>query len=236
MSDDWTTAVHPHSDLQPIAPGLWWVKGSQKGMPLPRNMVVARLPDGRLWLHSVVCLDEARMAALDALGPVGFIVVPNGGHRLDAPRFHARYPDAKVLAPAVLRAKVEEVVPVNATCEEALPSVGVSLHLPEGTRGGELVYELPLEDEARALVFNDALGNGPKLTGFAGALISLLGSGGVLGTPRIVKLRYMADKALFRTFLKQLAEAGPWQALTVSHGDPVTANVADALRAAATRL
>jgi len=141
-----------------------------------------------------------------------------------------------VLAPAASRTKVEEVVPVHATCEEALPAVGVGLHVPEGTRGGELVYELPLEADGRALVFNDALGNGPKLTGFLGSLVNLLGSGGVLGTPRIVKLRYMADKARFRSFLEQLDLAGPWQALTVSHGDPVTVDIADALRAAATRV
>ena len=58
-----------------------------------------------------------------------------------------------MLAPAASRTKVEEVVPVHATCEEALPAVGVGLHVPEGTRGGELVYELPLEADGRALVY-----------------------------------------------------------------------------------
>ena len=37
-------------------------------MPLPRNMIVYRLGDGKLLLHSVVCLDEAGMKRLLALG------------------------------------------------------------------------------------------------------------------------------------------------------------------------
>ena len=90
-------------------------------------------------------------------------------------------------------------------------------------------------DGGKALIVNDLLGNGPKLTGFKGSLFNLLGSGGVLGVPRIVGFAFVADKQKVRAFLEKLAER-PWKAITVSHGDPVTADVSGRLRDAASRL
>ena len=87
----------------------------------------------------------------------------------------------------------------------------------------------------KALVFNDLLGNGPKLTGFKGAIFNLLGSGGTLGVPRIVGMMFVGDKKKVRAFLEKLAET-PWKVITVSHGNPVTADCSARLREAAARL
>jgi hypothetical protein len=113
---------------------LWWVRSAQAGMPLPRNMAVYRLPSGDLVLRSVVCLDAARMAALEALGTPKYMIVPNEGHRTDAPRYKQRYPAIKVLAPAGSRAKIEEVIPVEALCEDVLPGLGIVCHDPDGAK------------------------------------------------------------------------------------------------------
>ena len=64
----WSEHVLPHGELTSLAEGLWQVTGSLKNQPLPRNMVVWRMPDGGLLLHSVVALDDAGMHALEALG------------------------------------------------------------------------------------------------------------------------------------------------------------------------
>lgn len=236
MSDDWDAAVFPHGDLMQVASNLWWVKSEQAGMPLPRNMAVYRLPSGDLVLHSVVCLDAARMKALEALGTPKYMIVPNEGHRTDAPRYKKRYPGLKVLAPKGSRAKIEEVIPVEALCEDALPGVGIVCHDPPGAKppGHELVYEVEV-DGGKALIINDLLGNGPKLTGFKGAIFNLLGSGGVLGVPRIVRMMFVADASKVRSFLEGLA-ARQWKAITVSHGAAITDDCAGHLKRAAERL
>jgi hypothetical protein len=74
-------------------------------MELGGRMTVIRLPDGGLWVHSPVKLDVAVRQAVDALGPVRFLVAPNVMHHLFLGDWAAAYPSAKVLAPAGLRKK-----------------------------------------------------------------------------------------------------------------------------------
>lgn len=235
--NDWSSGVKPHGALTQIAPSVWWVKGSMKPMPLPRNMVVVRLGSGELVLHSVVCMDEAEMSALEALGTPRWMIVPSPGHRLDAPRYKARYPDLTVLAPSGARAKVEEVVAVDATCEEALPALGIACHAADGMKdpSAELAYEVDAGD-GKGLVLNDVLANGPKLGGVSGRLFNLLGSGGRFGTARFMRWVFVRDKRRLRAWVSALADAGPWSVITVSHGDPVTDRCGEALREAAARL
>lgn len=79
------------------------------GMDLGGRMTVLRLPDGGLWLHSPVKLDEDKRKAVDAVGPVRFLVAPNTMHHLALGDWAAAYPSAKVLAPAGLRAKRKDL-------------------------------------------------------------------------------------------------------------------------------
>jgi hypothetical protein len=87
----------PHGELSEIAPSLWQVEGSLP-MPLKRNMKVYRLGDGQLVLYSVVAMDEAGMAALEALGKPAVMIAPHPIHILDAPFYNQRYPDLTVIA------------------------------------------------------------------------------------------------------------------------------------------
>lgn len=235
MTNDWDSAVYPHGDLVALAPNLWRVQSAQKGMPLPRNMIVHRLASNDLVIHSAVCLDAPRMKALEALGTPKYMIVPNEGHRTDAPRYKARHPQIQVLAPAGSKKKIEEVIAVDATCEDVLPGLGIVCHSPDGTKppGHELVYEIDVEG-GKALVFNDLLGNGPKLTGFKGAIFNLLGTGGVLAPPRIVRFFFVDDRKKVRAFLERLAER-EWKVITVSHGDAITRECSAELRRAAER-
>ena len=58
-------------------------------------MTVIQLAGGGLWLHSPIRLDDALRAALDAMGPVRFIVAPNKAHHLFAKKCLAMYPQAR---------------------------------------------------------------------------------------------------------------------------------------------
>ncbi|MFP2962546.1 hypothetical protein ACLEPN_33435 [Myxococcus sp. 1LA] len=75
------------------------------GMDLGGRMTAVRLPDGGLWLHSPVRFSPEARAAVDALGPVRFLVAPNLMHHLHLQDWAAAYPDAKVAAPAALKRK-----------------------------------------------------------------------------------------------------------------------------------
>ncbi len=69
------------------------------------RMTAIRLPDGGLWVHSPVGFSPEARAAVDALGPVRFLVAPNLMHHLTLQDWAAAYPEAKVAAPAGLRKK-----------------------------------------------------------------------------------------------------------------------------------
>lgn len=238
--DAWETSVGAHGALEALAPNLHWVWALVPGAPVARNMVIHRLPDGSLWVHSCICLDAVQMAAVDALGPVRFIVVPNEGHRLDIRRWKKRYPEARVLAPRNARKKVEEVITVEQDCEDALPAIGVRFHVPDGMKEGyELVYEVDLEGGGRALVVNDVLSkrhpHGP--TGIGGAIGKIVGPpGGELGQARIVRFMFGKDRAAFRRFVEKLASVPDLRVLTTSHGPPIQGDVAAALRGALARV
>jgi Domain of unknown function (DUF4336) len=79
------------------------------GFDLGGRMTVVRLPEGGLWLHSPVKLDAAVRQAVDAVGPVRFLVAPNTMHHLSLGDWASAYPSARVLAPAGLRAKRKDL-------------------------------------------------------------------------------------------------------------------------------
>jgi hypothetical protein len=69
--------------------------GWQAGLvPIPVRMTVLRLRDGRLVLHSPIPISAELDVELDALGPVGFIVVPSAHGKFAAARRSASRPRA----------------------------------------------------------------------------------------------------------------------------------------------
>jgi hypothetical protein len=225
----------PHGDVESPVPGIWMVKGICR-FPLRRNMTIWKLPDGSLLLHSVVAMDEARLAQLDRLGKVSVLLVPFGGHRMDAVFYKHRYPTARVVAPAATRAKVEEVVSVDGTAEDELPRHGVKLHSLPGWKHGELAYEVGLPGGGRALVLSDVLANDDPLPGL-GAWFFRNVTGGIkdrrLGVARIMRKMMVTDRAAARAGVERLAAIPDLRFLSVAHGKPLTSDVPAAIREAA---
>jgi hypothetical protein len=115
-SSEWQ--VRSHEPIVKLADNLLWVRGSLPGMSLKRVMVVVRLAGGQLLIHNGIALDEPSMAEIERFGTPAFLVVPSGGHRLDALAYKKRYPALRVLAPSGSREKVERVIPVDGTYED----------------------------------------------------------------------------------------------------------------------
>ena len=95
----------PINTLKPVAPDVWIVDGPVIGMayfgfriPFTTRMTVVRLSDGSLWLHSPTPAEPALCEAIDALGPVRFLIAPNKIHYWWIGNWKSRYPEATTWA------------------------------------------------------------------------------------------------------------------------------------------
>lgn len=108
--------------LKPLAESLWHAEfvRSGPGMQAPCRMVVVRLPNGDLWLHSPVPIDDALAADLKSLGPVRHIVAPNGFHHLSLAACAQRYPRACLYGAPGLPGRLPSL-PFTATLTDQAP-------------------------------------------------------------------------------------------------------------------
>jgi hypothetical protein len=230
----WT--VLPHGPLEPLAENLWYVVGKLPRMDLCRTMTVARLRDGRLLLHSAIALDEAGMAALEALGEPSFLVVPSGYHRMDAPRYKARYPNIEVLCPRGSRRRVEQVLAVD-RCFEDCPrpdpgddSVAIE-YFDEGRRPEGIV--LVRSADGVTAIFNDVLFNIPHSKGLFwfvyGRLLGATGGPKITPIARYFLLRGETGRG-YKRWLEEAADLGEIVRLVPGHGDVVGEGACDILR------
>jgi hypothetical protein len=223
----------PHGPLIKLQENLWQVEGKLPKMALERRMCVAKLDGGGLVIHSAVTLDDEGMSALEALGPIAYLLVPSGFHRMDAAAFRERYPDAKILCPGGSRKKVSQVVDVDGSYDDLPEDGAVHLRHMEGVKGFEGVMRVAA-DEGTTLVFNDLFFNLPK--GEGGKLVRLMGStGGPKVTPGML-LFLIKDKKALAADLKLLAETPNLCRLVPGHGHVVEENAAQVLRDVAAQL
>ncbi|SPF55868.1 hypothetical protein SBA4_750018 [Candidatus Sulfopaludibacter sp. SbA4] len=165
-----TASAFPARRFRQLAPNLWIVRGGLS-FPLYRNMVVYRLPDGRLVLHSLVALSEAGMKQLEALGKPSIMVVPHGYDGMDAHWYFQRYPQAAFLTPDEERSRIEaHGTKITDDPARVLPSLGLKLHKVVGLNFTEYVLEAPV-DGGTALICNNVLDHsGAAPSGFIGWL------------------------------------------------------------------
>ncbi|MGK7895874.1 MAG: hypothetical protein AB4372_20240 [Xenococcus sp. (in: cyanobacteria)] len=239
VTDEWLAHVLPHSPIQELAPSLWHVTGILP--PAPREMVIYKLAELGLLIHSAIALDEAGITQLESLGTPKIMIVPNRIHRIDASVYKQRYPELLVVAPKVAKPYVEEEVPVDAIAEELLPNYGIICHQPAGIRPQELVYELPLS-RGKALIFTDILFNLTpsyldRYVPRNKLIFRWLGASGYFGITALGKRFFMTDKIAYREWLRDLAGSTPSLCvISVAHGEPITMNCTERLREAAARL
>jgi hypothetical protein len=233
MNTEWTPL--PHGPIEKLEENLWTVTGGL-GIGLQRVMVIARRDDGRLVLHGLMALDEPAQKQVEALGEIAFLLVPSGYHRMDGPRYRARYPHAKMLCPAGARARVEKKVKVDGTFEDYPADASTELVEVAGLakREGALVVR---SKAGVTLVLNDALFNMPHAPGFRGFVFRHVtkSSAGPRVT-RLARLGIIADKAAYRAQLETFAEMPGLVRVLVAHHLPITDDVAGTLRAVATTL
>ena len=184
-----------------------------------------------------MALDEAGMAWLESLGRPRWLLVPSGWHRLDAPRYKARYPELEVVCPAGSRKRVSKVVDVDATYAER-PTLGdgVELETLEGVNQVEGVLRVRGSDGV-TLVFNDVIFNLPHGKGLFWCVYGrLMGNTGGLKTTTIARWFVIKHKGALRLQLERLAEIADLRRLVVAHGQVVDTDATAALREVAASL
>jgi hypothetical protein len=218
---EWT--VLPHGKLSRLDDNLLSVTGDLH-MPVgdfPRRMTVVRLGSGKLVIYSAIALDEAEMRALEDFGEPSFLIVPNDIHRMDAKIWKDRYPRLSVIAPAGVRKKVEEVVPVDRTTMDFGDPRVAYLTVP-GTDEREAALVVKTWS-GTTLIVNDLIWNLEPRPGFGGWLFRVLGfTGGGPRIPTVVELREVKDKRALRAQLEAWARIGDLNRIIVSHGAIVT--------------
>lgn len=233
--DEWK--VLPHGPIVRLAENLWWVEGSLPGMSLKRTMTIVRSEDGRLTIHNGIALDESSMREIEAWGTPAFLIVPNGGHRLDARAYKKRYPLLRVITPSGSRKAVEEVVPVDMTYAEFLADETLRLEMLDGvgeTEGAMIVRSA----DGVTVVLNDAVFNMDRKRDVLGFLFTtVLGSAPGPRVSRLAKLMLVKDEKALRAHLERLATLPELTRLVVAHEKVATGDdAAAALRRAATYL
>jgi hypothetical protein len=219
-----------HGPLERLEDNLWSVEAALPRMPLRRRMTVVRLSSGDLVIHSCIALSEAAMGELEAWGRPAFILVPNRYHRLDAPAYKARYPDAKVLCDASVVAHVGAVVSLDGTFEQLPADAALRSEPMGGTKGGEHVFSVTSGAGRVSLLFNDVLFNHQHVAGFGGVVLRLIGSSGGPRVTRIARAGLVVDRAALRTHFLALADTPGLVRIVVSHVDVITAQPAETLR------
>jgi len=227
-------AVRP---LTPFAEGVWIDTAPVRflGMQLTSTMTVLRLGDGNLLLHSPLALTPERRAAIEALGPVGHLYVPNLFHHRWIGEWAAAFPSARLHAPAGLAKKRPDlrIDRVHGTgSEPAFAGIIDELRI-DGFRLEEsvLVYR-----PARTLVVADLVHRiGRPRHRWTKFYARTMGFYDRVALSRMIRWTAFPDKVAARRSLDAVL-ALPFDRLIVGHGTPLATGGREALASAYTWL
>ena len=217
LHDEWV--VLRHGPLTEVEPGLLTVVG-QIPMPLgnfPRRMTVVALGGKRTAIYSPIPLREEAMARIEALGAPAYLIVPNGGHRLDLKPFHQRYPKAKIVTAPGSKTRVAEAAkPVQTRA-----SLGAKAELVVLAGSGDAELAMLVRGPGGVtLLTNDVIGHVAHPRGLGARIMArLMGFGPRPRITRPAKWFFIKDKAALAAQLRCWSKVEGLRRLIPSHGD-----------------
>jgi len=212
--------LFPHGPINFLDDGLFVVEGRWKRSPFERKMTVFLLASGEVAVHSAIAMDEAGMAALEAIGRPAWILVPNALHYSDAGWYADRYPSARVLVPAAARVKLfDKIRRIDGSVDDDWPETfrGELAVVPlDGTRGCEVAF---VHAPSRTLVLTDAVFNygGDDLPWPARVFMRFNRAYDRFGPSRIFTSFVLSDRDAFRASIETLLEH-EFDRVIMSHG------------------
>lgn len=211
--------------LQPFGPEIWLADGTQAqvaGFHYPTRMAVIRLSGEGLLVWSPVALSPALREAVDALGPVRWLVAPNSLHHLFVAEWRAAYPQARFLAAPGLAERRKDLAIDAELGETPPPEWAADLDLAP-VLGNRITTEVVFFHRPSASVlFTDLLQQFPKgwFRGWRALVARLdLMSEPEPAVPRKFRVA-QADRAAGKASLARIL-AWPCEKVVMAHGTPV---------------
>ncbi len=224
------------SDLRELAQNLWVIDrplGNFMVEPGTR-MSVIRLGDRGLFLHSPVRSDPALLAALDAVGPVRFVVAPNKAHHLFVADYLRKYPEARLYGAPGLADKRKDLnfnggVLGDEPAAEWAGAIEQHLFLGAPFLNEVLFFHRP----TRTLISTDLVFNivPEHVHSFRARLFCLVtGAAGRFGPHRLIR-RAISDRAAARRSVERVLR-WDFDRVIVTHGEILESGGHEKFRAA----
>jgi hypothetical protein len=218
MSDKETSwRVLEHGPLVELSENCWHTSGALPFGTLRRTMTIAKRADDTLVVHGAIAMHDAEMKAIEKLGDLAFLIIPNGWHRLDAVKYKRRYPQLKVFTPAGAKERVSKIMHVDGVYEDFPNDDAVKLETLPGVGDAEGVMTVHSSD-GTTLVLNDVMFNMDTKKDFPGWFFTtLMGSAPGPRISRLIKVWMVKNRADLRGALERLANTPNLQRLVVAH-------------------
>jgi hypothetical protein len=223
--------------LRKLDENLWVAEQPLKfmGLAVGARMTVIRLADGGLWVHSPMRLTPQLREAVDALGPVRFLVAPNRYHHLFIGDWMAAHPQAQALAAPGLPEKRSDLRFHAVLSEQAPAEWAGQLEVLPWRGAPELNEVVFFHRPSRTLIVTDTAHNvGPDANLLTRLVFKTLGGYGRLSTSlvdRFLNKDRVAARATVDSILRW-----DFQRVILAHGHIVEQDGARAFREAYTWL
>lgn len=218
-----------------IASRLWALDRRLRmpgGAILPTRTTIIVLSDGGLLVVSPPSVQAGGLKALDTIGRVRHVLVPNSYHHLNAVGFMALYPEASFWAAPALFSRVPGLPP-GIEVEEPAPAAWRDAVEVAILRPTQEVSEVALfHRETRTLVLTDLAFNMVRFSGTTQRLLwRLSGVPASFGPSRTARMLLLRDTSSATPFLERVA-AWPFERIVVAHGDAVEVDARGTFRRA----
>lgn len=213
------------SALEPFGEEIWIAAGPtvvSAGFRFPTRAAVIRLDDGGLFVWSPIALSDELRTAVDALGPVHFLVTPTQMHHLSLTAWQNAYPNAVLYAAPRSRQRRLEIVFDEDLGDEPAPGWAVQIDQVI-MRGNAIAEEVVFfHRKSGTVMFADLLQNFPN-TWFSGLQAVVARLDGMIAdeprTPRKFRVAF-TDRKAARASLARI-RSWPAQNVLMAHGTPV---------------
>jgi hypothetical protein len=220
-------------ELRSVAEGLWVAEHKLRflGTPIVTRMTIVRLRSRDLLVHSPVPLTAEMRAAVDAVGPVRWIIAPSRYHHLYAGEWSAAYRDARLYGPPGLVTKRKDLT-FHATLGGVPAPPWTSDLEPRHLDGVGVVDEFVFFHPAtRTLLVTDLFFNYSPAKSIAVRLFRRLEDcDGKFCVPRVIKI-LVRDKKAFAASIDGML-AWDFDRIVVTHGNVVESGGKEAARLA----
>ena len=205
----------------PLADDLWTLTSTGRtapGVHLPLRTNAVRLPDGGLWLHAPIGLDEDDAVALEDQGPLAHLVAPNLFHHLFLCDAQNRWPDAWVWAPEGL-ARKQPTLRIDTALAPGRPEAGDEAIEVFPIAGAPLAREFAfLHRPSRTLLLTDLVFDAREgASPLARCVFRLVGGATGPRCSRSWRWLFVKDRPAFVASVQALLDA-PFDRVLLAHG------------------